>query len=135
MIDGSIVATFADPWNPSSSEIQAWAFEVDAEHPCQDWELALLWRGYEDLYLELAADAHCPSAGFFLSILYLMVGDQIRRGAGHQVKFNLNDLVAKANIYDNCALRVWQARSRRLVKHPEEFDYELWCGGGYAAEG
>jgi hypothetical protein len=127
------MTSFEDPWNPTSTEIRQWAFEADAMHPCQDWELALLWTGFEDLFLELAADRRCPSKDFFLSMLYLMVGDYVRRGVDHQVQFNLKDFIGKADGLDSDALRTWQRRSLDLLRHPEKFDYEEWCAGRLAA--
>ncbi len=96
--------------------------------------MALLWQGYEDLYLELAADDNCPRNQFFLSILYLLVGDQVRRGTDYQVEFNLRDFIAKADAFNNKALQSWQARSIDLLSHPEKFDFEQWCAGGLASE-
>ena len=129
------MASFSDPWNPTWPEISDWAFDLEAGHPCQDWELALLWRGFEDLYLELAADESCPKSGFFLSLLYLIVGDQVRRLPDSQIAFNLKDFIAKADRFNCRALEVWQQRSRDLLRHPEKFDYDQWCAGGLAYEG
>ena len=123
-----------DPWNPTWSEIRQWAYDVDAEAPCQDWDLSLLWRGYEDLYLELAVSVDCPKKRFFLSILYLMVGDQVRSGTDHQAMFNLKAFIAKADAFDDKAIQAWQSRSIDLLNHPEKFDYEQWCAGGLASD-
>lgn len=128
------MATFEDPWNPTLSEIRRWAYEYDVEEPCQAWDLSLMWRGYEELYIELAADENCPNNRFFLSILYRMVGDQVRRGTDNQTEFNLRDFVAKADSFDNKALKSWQTRSMDLLRHPEKFDYDQWCAGGFASE-
>lgn len=67
-----------DPWNPTSSEIRSWAYDPEADDPCQDWALALSWLQDESVYLSLAADDRCPKRRFFLSLLYLMVGDAVR---------------------------------------------------------
>ncbi len=128
------MVTFADPWNPTWSEINDWAFDATAQDPCQDWGLALLWQGFEDLYLELAANDNCPKNRFFLSILHLMVGDQVRRTPDAQVAFDLKDFIAKADRFDSKALTTWQTRSSDLLRHPEKFDYDQWCAGGLASE-
>mgnify|MGYP001377314915 CR=1 FL=1 len=116
------------------AEIRDWAYTADAELPCEDWDLALLWTGFEDLFLEFAADDNCPNSQFFLSMLYLMVGDSVRRGLDHQVEFNMQDFIRKASNYDHEALRVWSSRSQDLLRHPERFDYGDWCGGRLASE-
>jgi hypothetical protein len=49
-----------DPWSPSPDEIRAWAYTPNAEEPCQDWDLALLWSCHEKALLECASDDACP---------------------------------------------------------------------------
>lgn len=71
---------FANPWNPSSREIRAWAYAHNAQAPCQDWDLALAWAGHESDYLEFSADANCPNRLYFLHVIYLMVGSAVRNG-------------------------------------------------------
>lgn len=62
-----------------------------------------------------------------------MVGDYVRRGLDYQVEFNLKDFIKKANRFDNDALKVWQARSLELLRHPETFVYDDWCAGRLAS--
>jgi hypothetical protein len=124
---------FADPWNPSSTEVRAWAYTPGAEDPCQDWDLSLSWIGHEREYLEFAADPACPHADFFLRVLYLMVGDAVRtqfRAASEEATRGLIDLATKC---ESWRLRLWRERSLRLLKNPNEFEYDEWCGGGLAA--
>ena len=126
------MSAISDPWNPMPAEIREWAYTADAKFPCEDWDLALLWTGFEDLFLEFAGDDNCPNQQFFLSMLYLMVGDSVRRGVDHHVEFNLKDFIRKARKYDHEALRVWSSRSQNLLRNPECFDYEDWCSGRLA---
>ncbi|MFZ2103632.1 MAG: hypothetical protein WAU86_24020 [Oricola sp.] len=128
------MAELRDPWNPTWTEVREWAYEHDADEPCQDWDLSLLWRGYEDLYLELAADDRCPKSQFFLSLLYLIVGDHIRKGTDHETLFSLRAFLAKADAFNSKALQKWKDRSNELLRHPDKFNYQQWCAGGLASE-
>jgi len=125
---------FADPWNPSSTEVRAWAYTVDAEAPCEDWDLALAWAGHERDYLEFAADPNCPNQAFFLHVIYFMVGNAVRAGyrnVPQPVVQGFVDLVANTR---SKPLRLWRERSLRLLKNPAEFQYDAWCAGGLARE-
>jgi hypothetical protein len=124
---------FADPWNPSSTEIRAWAYTVDAAEPCQDWDLSLAWSGHERDYLALAGDDACPNSDFFLHVLYLMVGDAARSGYRVSSEAHVRGLVELAAGYESHRIQLWQKRSLRLLSHPEEFQYCAWCGGELAS--
>jgi hypothetical protein len=121
---------FADPWNPSSTEIRAWAYSDAPEEPCQDWDLALSWVGHERDYLELAADPACPTREFFLHILYLMIGDAVRSEFKLRPEQIVRGFIELAADSTSPEVRLWRERSLRLLKHPEEFSYDDWCGGG-----
>jgi hypothetical protein len=123
---------FSDPWNPSSTEVCAWAYDAAAEEPCQDWDLALSWAGHERDYLSFVADQNCPKRFYFLSILYLMIGDAVRSGFRVASESSVRGFLKLAENHSNQAVRRWHQRSLRLLKHPNEFDYEAWCGGGIA---
>lgn len=122
---------FSDPWNPSSTEIQSWAYDATAHEPCQDWDLALSWAGHERDYLSFSADPHCPKQAFFLHVLYLMVGDAVRSRFGVAPESSVRGLLERSKAYPCKAIRLWHDRSLRLLKYPHEFDYETWCAGGF----
>lgn len=125
---------FNDPWNPSSAEVRAWAYTPGAVEPCQDWDLALSWAGHEREYLELVADPACPNSEYFLRVLYLMVGDAVRSGFRTVSESVVRGFVELAADSRSQQLQLWRARALRLLKHPEEFEYEAWCGGGLTQE-
>jgi hypothetical protein len=125
---------FCDPWNPSSAEVRTWAYTAGAAAPCEDWDLSLLWARHERDYLEFAADPHCPNSDYFLHVLYFVVGHAVRneyRSVPEPVILGFIDLAANAK---NHRLQCWRVRALRLLKRPDEFQYEAWCAGGFARD-
>jgi hypothetical protein len=114
--------------------IRIWAFDLEATHE-QDWDLILTGGGFDELLVDLAADLHCPTCGVFLGCLYLLVGDLVRSLGRTQTPEQLAALFARAERTDDPELRLWVARSRDLISHPEKFDYAKWCLGGILLEG
>jgi hypothetical protein len=128
------LAMFSDPWNPSSAEVRAWAYTPGAIEPCQDWDLSLSWAGHERDYLKFAGDSACPNSDYFLRVLYLMVGDAVRNGYRTVPEPIVLGFVDLADGSPDQRIRLWRTRALRLLKHPEEFQYEAWCGGRLARE-
>jgi len=124
-----------DPWNPTPQEIRSWAYDPDADEPCQDWDLALSWLQDESVYLSLATDDACPKRRFFLSLLYLMVGDAVRTDFRACPKPIVTGLIEQGSEYSHPDIIAWQRRSRELLANPATFQYDAWCGGqlAYAA--
>ena len=129
-----LVNYFANPWNPQPEEIRAWAYDADAMWPEQDFDLALSWAGHEKACLDLAADDACPKRLFFLSVLYLMVGDAVRSNFKVASEPVVRGLVERGKEYSHPDIRIWQERSRALLANRELFNYDKWCGGGYVRE-
>jgi hypothetical protein len=100
--------------------------------PCQNWDPALCWAQHERAYLELASDEACPKRRYFLGVLYLMVGDAVRTGFRSRPRPIIEGLIARGDGYAHPDIKLWQERSRQLLKHPELFDYGNWCAAGYA---
>lgn len=121
-----------DPWNPTEDEVRAWAYQPDAMCPEEDWELALPGSGFEELYLDLVADPACPNRGFFLEVLYLLVGDAVRTGYQAERRERVEELLERGLASGHPDLALWAERSRELMARPEIFDYDAWCGGGLA---
>jgi hypothetical protein len=120
-----------DPWNPTEAEVRAWAYQPHAM--CEeDWHLALPGNGYDELYLDLVADHACPNRGFFLEVLYLLVGDAVRTGYRREGREHVEELLERALATGHPDLALWAERSRALMARPEMFDYDPWCGGGLA---
>lgn len=122
-----------DPWNPTPNEIRSWAYDPDAAEPCQDWDLALSWLQDEAVYLSLATDDDCPKRRFFLSLLYLMVGDAVRSDFRARPKPIVIGLIEHGNEYPHPDISTWQRRSRELIACPATFEYDAWCGGQLAS--
>jgi len=123
---------FRDPWNPSIEEVLEWAYDPDAEDPCQDWDLALTWVGYQTDYIRLACDKNCPKKLFFLHMLYLMVGDPVRSNYRSVSKEALLEFVQKGRYTSDQDVQLWHDRSLELLNDPGKFNYIDWCGGGLA---
>jgi hypothetical protein len=129
------VSHFADPWNPQPEEVRAWAYEPDAEEPTQDFDLALRWARHERAYFDLASDPACPARLYFLSVLYLIVGDTVRNGFAEDPEPVVRGFIDRGGEYDHADIRTWQERSRELLADPASFDHEAWCAGGFARRG
>jgi hypothetical protein len=126
---------FSDAVNPTDAEIVRWAGIEGAHYPpemSQDWDLCVTEPGRRDLLLRLASDASCPNRKFFLSCLYLLIGDAVRSN-GHT--WHLDEASAwlrvdRPSLPEDIAL--FLDRALQLVGGTEPFDYEKWCDGGYA---
>jgi hypothetical protein len=114
-----------------AADVRAWAYSDDPE-PQQDFDLMITGLGHEPSFLEWAADDGCPKKGYFLSCLYLFVGDAVRTKYQSNSKADVDGLLNRAGNITDHDVREWLHRSRQLIADPESFEYDLWCGGGYA---
>ena len=121
-----------DMSNPTPQQIRDWAYTTDAVEPCQDWDLVLSWAQVEKVFFDLASEDHCPNRRFILRILYLIVGDAVRTNFGSKPRYAVEGLIEKSNAYHHPDIERWRKKSLELLKHPENFDYAIWCGGGLA---
>ena len=121
---------FVDPWNPTLEELRRWAYDPQAEFPCQDWDLALPWTGHEDAYLEMIQDPDCSGGSFFLEIIYLMVGDVVRGGFKRKPRAGVEAFVEKGRGSEHPVVAKWYERSMDRLANPNLFRYEDWCAGG-----
>jgi hypothetical protein len=120
-----------DPWNPTEAEVRDWAYQPDAT--CEeDWHMALPGTGFEELYLDLGVDPACPNRGFFLEVLYLLVGDAVRSGYRVFPRERVEELLERGLATGHPDLQLWAERSRALRARPDTFDYDAWGGGGLA---
>jgi len=126
---------FSDPWNPRPEEIRSWAYDADAGEPVEDFDLALTTAGHEAVYLDLAADSACPHRRYFLHVLYLKVGDDVRSGYASTPEAAVRAFVGQGASSTNPDVRAWAERSRALMADPSLFDFASWCERGFAAEG
>ncbi|MBC2606301.1 hypothetical protein [Pelagicoccus albus] len=122
-----------DPYNPTEDEIREWAFTDISVEPRQDWDLMLSHLNRTRLYLELASNDQCPTSEYFLSLLYLIVGDAVRTDFQTKKKSEIEDLLEVAETeFPKYFIHLWVTRSRELLLNPESFEYDEWCAGDLA---
>jgi hypothetical protein len=121
-----------DPWSPSPDEIRTWAYTPNAEEPCQDWDLALLWSCHEKALLECASDDACPNRLRMLATMYLVVGDAVRSKFRSRPLPIVEGFIERGDEYRHPSIQLWQRRSRALLRDPSTFEYDAWCAGGLA---
>jgi hypothetical protein len=119
-----------NPYDPTDDELRQWA-QSEAFAPVEDFDLMIADLDRVPLLVELASS---PARVFFLSCLYLVVGDAVRTSFQTATRSDVEAALthAAAIAEDDPAIRKWIADSRRLLASPEEFDYEAWCDGGLA---
>ncbi|HEX6699218.1 MAG TPA: hypothetical protein VF101_00650 [Gaiellaceae bacterium] len=122
-----------DPFDPTDAELRAWAQSGDFA-PMEDWDLIIAEPLRAPTLIDLAADGPPESREFFLRCLYLLVGDAVRSGFNSAPKEDVEAVLVGAEpaARESVSIALWLARSRRLLEHPEEFQYDAWCGGGLA---
>lgn len=124
---------FLDPVNPTEQELRRWAALAGARYPMQDWDIIISADpGKDGLVLELAADPSCCHRRSFLGILYLIVGDAVRSKWNTRTQAAVVSIIEAAGRHSDSAIKLWAARSAELLQNPNQFDYKLWCDGGYA---
>lgn len=67
-----------------------------------------------------------------LSVLYLIVGDAVRSQFRSRPRPVVEGFIDRGDEYDHPSIKLWQKRSRELLRHPDSFDYTLWCAGELA---
>lgn len=126
---------FVDAVNPTDDEIVRWAFIEGAHYPpemSQDWDLCVAEPARRELLLRLASDATCPNRKFFLSCLYLMVGDCVRSSGRTWNREEASAWLGTTQIQAPADVRRFFERAGDLVTGRTAFVYEQWCDGGYA---
>jgi hypothetical protein len=126
---------FVDYLNPTNEEIHAWAYTPDVYAPDLDWDIIISTIKEDRLYLTLANDPKCPTSLFFLSLLYLIVGNAVRTNYFSRTRKEIEDLIGAAGHTDNPKLKRLVERARVLISNPASFDYHSWAGGGFAHDG
>lgn len=118
------------PYNPSADDITHWASDPAATEPAQDWDLILSHFPYETLYMRLASTKDCPKQDYFLSLLYLIVGDAVRTEYRTRSREDVERLLAEAELrFPAYPVHTWVQRSRALIAGEQPFSYEDWCAG------
>jgi hypothetical protein len=122
------------PWNASEEEIEAWAWQAEADEPTEDWDLAITVESNASLVLRLASNESCPHRWFFLRCLYLFVGDAVRTGFRAFPHELIDKLISSVTDQSPPYVRRWASRARALVdSRSTDVDYADWCGGRLAS--
>jgi hypothetical protein len=124
---------FANPVDPSSAELKAWAYNPDSVPlPTMppDWDLLVSGDRLIMTLFELAMDRSCPARRFALHCLYIYAADGIRTQFRAHPKRRLRKLVQQAESIGDEPMQVWAHNSRVLLAKPDLFDYHDWCEGG-----
>jgi hypothetical protein len=125
---------FANPVDPSSAELRAWAYNPDSV-PLQsmppDWDLLVAGDHLVATLFELAMDRACPARRFALHCLYIYAADAIRTKFRAHPKRKLRRLVEQAEEQGDELMVIWAHNVRVLLARPDDtFDYHDWCEGG-----
>jgi hypothetical protein len=124
---------FANPVDPTSSELRAWAYQPDSvplHSMPPDWDLLVSGDHLIGTLFELAMDPACPARRFALHCLYIYAADGIRTQFRAHPKRRLRKLVEQAEERGDEMMATWAHNSRMLLARPELFDYHDWCEGG-----
>jgi hypothetical protein len=124
---------FANPVDPSPSEMRAWAYRPDSvrlETMPVDWDLLVANDRLVATMFELAFDPNCPARRFAIHAMYIYAADAIRTGFRAHPKRRLRKFVEQAEEQGDEWLTTWAHNVRALQVNPELFDYHDWCEGG-----
>jgi hypothetical protein len=113
--------------SPTIDEIWAWAWDENAMEPSQDWDI-IIRDLYPNEYVKIAMLPHCPGRSYFLSILYLFIGDLYRVKNIEKIKLYLNQ--HRGN--ESRIIQEWVKNVDELISGNIEFSYSDWCAGGLA---
>lgn len=85
--------------------------------------------------MKFAASSQCPKREYFLSLLYLIVGDAVRTRYQARSRDAVERLLSDAErSFRSDCLRLWVRSSRDPIARPETFQYDDWCAGVLAGD-
>ena len=137
MEDANPVGFFADAVNPTDEEIERWAYIPDASYPpemSQDWDLCITEPRRVDLLERLASDPRCPNRKFFLSCLYLLIGDAVRSNGATWSLHDASVWLSRDRFAAPHDIAVFLQRAKQVIVNPSTFDYNNWCRSGHSYE-
>ncbi|MCB8976485.1 MAG: hypothetical protein H6657_03555 [Ardenticatenaceae bacterium] len=126
---------FREVWNPTREEVLRWAYTPNVYTPTQDFELAVYTPELHDLILQCASDQACPHQDFFLSCLYVLVGDALRSKWKVFSETLIINLIMKGKQSPTLAVQMWAKRAEDLIAKPTLYNYDQWgLGSSYVYE-
>ena len=128
---------FANPVDPTSAELRAWAYHPDAsllQSMPADWDLLVAGDRLIGTLFDIAMDPACPARRFALHCLYIYAADGIRTNFRAHPRRRLRKMVQQAEQEGDELVRIWAHNVRMLLARPEIFDYHEWCEGGLVRE-
>ncbi|MEV0391875.1 hypothetical protein [Polymorphospora rubra] len=137
-VEQSGFAGFANPVDPSPTELRAWAYQPDSvplQSMPQDWDLLVAGDRLVGSLFELAMDRNCPARRFALHCLYIYAADGIRTNFRAHPKRRLRKLVEQAERAGDEPMVNWAHNCRMLLAKPHLFAYHDWCEGGLVRSG
>ncbi|MFB9234795.1 hypothetical protein ACFFWC_04480 [Plantactinospora siamensis] len=129
---------FANPVDPSATELRAWAYQPDSvplHSMPPDWDLLVSGDHLVGTLFDLAMDRTCPARRFAQHCLYIYSADGIRTKFRAHPRRRLRKLVERAEREGDESMLTWAHNCRMLLARPELFDYHDWCEGGLVRSG
>lgn len=117
---------FRDAWNPTREEVLRWAYTPNVYAPDQDFELAVYDAEFHDLILQCADDQACPQQYFFLSCLYVLVGDAVRTNWKVFSQVTITNFIEKGQQAHDSDVQNWAERAKKLIVEPALYNYDQW---------
>jgi hypothetical protein len=124
---------FANPVDPTSAELRAWAYQPDSvplHSMPPDWDLLVSGDRLVNTLFELAMDSACPARRFALHCLHIYAAEGIRTNFQAHPKRRLRKLVEQAEERGDGLMATWAHNSRMLLARQDLFDYHDWYEGG-----
>jgi hypothetical protein len=124
---------FANPVDPTPTELRAWAYHPDATLLATlppDWDLLVSGDRLIGTLFDIALDPTCPARRFGVHCLYIYAADGVRTNFRAHPRRRLRKFVESAEHGGDEMLAGWAHNVRMLLVRPELFDYHDWCEGG-----
>ncbi|HEX6967583.1 MAG TPA: hypothetical protein VF174_01965 [Micromonosporaceae bacterium] len=134
-VERSTFRGFANPVDPSPTELRAWAYQPDSVPPQSmpaNFDLLVAGDHLITTVFDLAMDPSCPARRFALHCLYIYAGDAITTNFRSQPRRRLRKLVKRAEEHGDELMRTWAHNCRVLLTKPHLFDHRDWYEGGLA---
>ena len=123
---------FKESCQPTDDELRHRATIEGGFWPEQDFDIMVTNSDRVELFIELVKNDECRQRHFFLSCLYLLVGDAVRGNYKFFSRDVAEDVIARCQNSQCSPLELLATRAKYLMSEPQSFDYKNWCDGGFA---